>query len=331
MSRPLIEDIEHRRECSFDNTRQREYPMKCVCVADCPTSFINPYVFFNFSSQQCTIEYITLNTDDSAPSFSIIDSQNTTAVFTVFKCFILSHDAYVLVRSEQRLYTLHSLHSQSAPPSTTIEQAVRSEQPPQSNKLNVRSRGYIHVTRSLHSQSVTPSIRVEQALVYTQHIVTLQRRTLQISPQRERYIPTPAARNFKSFINHTCTACEIIGDRGVHNFRAPRNPLDSRDRHDLLAIDSRNPPRDLPIPAIPAIPAISSMPAMPAMPRCPRDPRIYCVFSTYRIGNRGQRGHRGRRGNRGDRGDRGDLGDRGGRGNRGDCGALENCELHGHR
>ncbi|CAB0036716.1 unnamed protein product [Trichogramma brassicae] len=110
-----------------------------------------------------------------------LKSQNTTAVFTVFKCFILSHDAYVLVRSEQRLYTLHSLHSQSAPPSTTIEQAVRSEQPPQSNKLNVRSRGYIHVTRSLHSQSVTPSIRVEQALVYTQHIVTLQRRTLQIS------------------------------------------------------------------------------------------------------------------------------------------------------
>ncbi|CAB0031353.1 unnamed protein product, partial [Trichogramma brassicae] len=40
----------------------------------------------------------------------------------------------------------------------------------------------------------------------------------------------------------TCTACEIIGDRGVHNFRAPRNPLDSRDRHDLL--DPRD-PRDL--------------------------------------------------------------------------------------
>ncbi|CAB0039067.1 unnamed protein product, partial [Trichogramma brassicae] len=124
----------------------------------------------------------------------------------------------------------------------------------------------------------------------------------------------------------TCTACEIIGDRGVHNFRAPRNPLDSRDRHDLLdsrnprnLLDSRDPrdPRDL----------LDSRGARDA-----RDARGTRGFTVYLVHieseTRGQRGHRGRRGNRGDRGDRGDLGDRGGRGNRGDCGALENCELH---
>ncbi|CAB0042589.1 unnamed protein product, partial [Trichogramma brassicae] len=75
----------------------------------------------------------------------------------------------------------------------------------------------------------------------------------------------------------TCTACEIIGDRGVHNFRAPRNPLDSRDRHDLL--DSRN-PRNLLDSRDPRDPAISSIPARrPRCPRCPRDPRIYCKMS----------------------------------------------------
>ncbi|CAB0037718.1 unnamed protein product [Trichogramma brassicae] len=49
-------------------------------------------------------------------------------------------------------------------------------------------------------------------------------------------------------------ACEIIGDRGVHNFRAPRNPLDSRDRHDLF-LDPRLIPRS------------------PRFPRRQRDPR----------------------------------------------------------
>ncbi|CAB0039350.1 unnamed protein product [Trichogramma brassicae] len=186
------------------------------------------------------------------------------------------HDAYVLVRSEQRLYTLHSLHSQSAPPSTTIEQAVRSEQPPQSNKLNVRSRGYIHVTRSLHSQSVTPSIRVEQAL--RGRDATSEPLTGRRHLSCNLLNPRVDAENGLSVVRRRMLLlCTIYLTVGVHNFRAPRNPLDYRDRHDLLD------PRDSPSISV-RFPRRRGMP-----PRCPRVFRFYYV-SKYHSKSSGHAG-----------------------------------------